>query len=285
MFQNRGPQYDWDTQEQGEILGAFFYGYVATQIPGGFLAEKFGGKWIYGLGTLCTAILTLLTPLAASGGVGWFMALRVLEGLGEGVTYPAMHAMMSKWVPLTERSRLVSIIQAGAQFGTFISFPVSGVLSAQLGWPSVFYFFGACGLVWFVFWVFFVFNTPSVHPRISQEERDYIENNMAVAPTGENGEKLPPPPLKHIFTSIPMLALTISHMGQNWGFYTLLTEIPTYLSDILHFSLQSVSMKTMRFAKNVERIHSIPITIAEWFHIRITISVYVPGKLTIWLDI
>ena len=176
---------------------------------------------------------------------------RVLEGLGEGVTYPAMHAMMSKWVPLTERSRLVSIIQAGAQFGTFISFPVSGVLSAQLGWPSVFYFFGACGLVWFVFWVFFVFNTPSVHPRISQEERDYIENNMAVAPTGENGEKLPPPPLKHIFTSIPMLALTISHMGQNWGFYTLLTEIPTYLSDILHFSLQSVSMKIMRFAKKM----------------------------------
>ena len=241
MFQNLGPQYDWNTQQQGDILGAFFYGYIVTQIPGGFLAEKYGGKWIYGLGTLCTAILTLLTPLAASGGVGWFMALRVLEGLGEGVTYPAIHAMMSKWVPLTERSKLVSIVQGGAQLGTIISFPVSGVLSANLGWPSVFYFFGACGLVWFIFWVLLVFNNPSVHPRISEEEKNYIETNMALAPTGTNGGKLPPPPFKQLFTSVPMLAFSIAAIGQNWGFYTLLTEIPTYLSDILHFSLQSVS--------------------------------------------
>ena len=76
-----------------------------TQIPGGFLAEKVGGKWVYGLGTLCTAVLTLLTPLAAEAGVGFFVALRILEGIGEGVTYPAMHALMAKWVPLTERSR------------------------------------------------------------------------------------------------------------------------------------------------------------------------------------
>merc|ERR1739844_887618 len=82
---NGNGEFDWDSKEQGLILGSFFYGYVLTQIPGGFLAEKYGGKWFYGIGTLCTAILTLLTPLAASGGVGWFMALRVLEGLGEGV--------------------------------------------------------------------------------------------------------------------------------------------------------------------------------------------------------
>ena len=94
-------------------MGAFFYGYVATQIPGGFLAERYGGKWVFGLGTLCTAVLTLLTPLAASGGIGWFMALRVVEGVGEGVTLPAMHAMIAQWVPLTERNRMVSMIQVG----------------------------------------------------------------------------------------------------------------------------------------------------------------------------
>ena len=35
------------------ILGSFFYGYVLTQIPGGRLAEVWGGKWLYGIGTLC----------------------------------------------------------------------------------------------------------------------------------------------------------------------------------------------------------------------------------------
>ena len=35
---------------QGVILGMFFYGYVLTQLPGGRLAELFGGKWLFGVG-------------------------------------------------------------------------------------------------------------------------------------------------------------------------------------------------------------------------------------------
>lgn len=66
------------------ILSSFFWGYVITHLPGGLLAEKFGGKYALGLGILSTAIFTLLTPLAATeGGAGWLIAVRFLEGLGE----------------------------------------------------------------------------------------------------------------------------------------------------------------------------------------------------------
>lgn len=68
---------------QANILGSFFYGYLITQIPGGRMAEVFGGKWLFGLGVLCTAILTLLTPLAARWGYAALIVLRILEGLGE----------------------------------------------------------------------------------------------------------------------------------------------------------------------------------------------------------
>jgi len=48
------------------------------------LAEKFGGKYVLGLGILSTAVFTLLTPLAATyGGASWLIAVRFLEGLGE----------------------------------------------------------------------------------------------------------------------------------------------------------------------------------------------------------
>ena len=40
-----------------------------------------------------------------------------------------------------------------------------------------------------------------------------------------------------IFSTTAFWALIIAHCGQNWGFYTLLTEIPTYLKNIQHFSL------------------------------------------------
>ena len=41
---------DDDYDDQGVILGMFFYGYVLTQLPGGRLAEIVGGKWLFGVG-------------------------------------------------------------------------------------------------------------------------------------------------------------------------------------------------------------------------------------------
>ena len=108
------------------------------------------------------------------------------------MTYPAMHAMMSRWVPLNERSKFVTLISSGAQFGTVISMPISGLMAANIGWRSVFYFFGALGCVWFIFWVFLVFNTPQNHPRITSDELRYIETN--IIRTAEDG--LPFPPIK-----------------------------------------------------------------------------------------
>ena len=67
----------------GIILGSFFYGYIFTQLPGGWIASKYGAKRVFGYGVLCTSILTLLTPLAAKFSIYALIAVRVLEGFGE----------------------------------------------------------------------------------------------------------------------------------------------------------------------------------------------------------
>ena len=79
-----GTTFDWDSGTQGLVLGCFFYGYVLTQIPGGRGAERFGGKWILGLGILLTSIFTILMPLAAKVDFRLLVATRIIEGLGEG---------------------------------------------------------------------------------------------------------------------------------------------------------------------------------------------------------
>ena len=56
---------------------------MITQIPGGWLAERFGGKMVFGVGVLMTALLTLLTPAAAGISVWALVALRVAEGFFE----------------------------------------------------------------------------------------------------------------------------------------------------------------------------------------------------------
>ena len=67
----------------GWILAAFFYGYVLTQIPGGWLAQRIGGKWVFGVGVVMTSVFTLFTPIAALSNVEFLITVRVLEGFFE----------------------------------------------------------------------------------------------------------------------------------------------------------------------------------------------------------
>lgn len=232
---HQDPVFNWNEQQQGNILGSFFYGYVLTQLPGGRLAELVGGKWLFGVGILVTAVFTLLTPVAASTSIWLLYAVRVIEGLGEGVTFPAMMAMISRWAPPGERSRMTAFTYAGAQFGTVISMPVSGILCDQVSWQSVFYVFGTIGVIWFVFWCFLAFDSPDRHPRISIEERTYIENSLH-----EFESKKPTSiPILKILTSVPVMAIAATHITQNFGFYVLLTELPTYMKNVLHFDMKS----------------------------------------------
>jgi len=47
------------------------------------LAQKYGGKHVFGIGIFLTAVLTLLTPMAARIGPAYMIGVRVLEGVGE----------------------------------------------------------------------------------------------------------------------------------------------------------------------------------------------------------
>lgn len=80
--------FEWSESTQGLILSGFYYGYAITHIPGGYLAERYGGKWTLGIGLLSTAIFTLLTPIVVkAGGATWLFILRVLQGMGEVSTH------------------------------------------------------------------------------------------------------------------------------------------------------------------------------------------------------
>lgn len=66
---------------------------------------------------------------------------------------------------------------------------VSGVLaSSAMGWPSIFYFSGAAGLVWSILYFFYGSSSPSdCSDRISPEEKRFIEASLN---TGDHGSKV-----------------------------------------------------------------------------------------------
>lgn len=68
--------------------------------------------------------------------------MRIGEGIGGGVTFPAMHVMIANWCPPNERSVMSAIVYAGTALGTVLSMFMAGILAGSYGWESVFYVMG-----------------------------------------------------------------------------------------------------------------------------------------------
>ncbi|XP_014217729.1 sialin-like, partial [Copidosoma floridanum] len=219
---------------QGVILSSFYWGYVITQIPGALIAETFGGKHTLGLGIVSTAVLTCLIPMATRfGDAPALIALRVLMGLCEGVTLPALNVLISQWTPPDERSKTGSFVYVGAPLGTVFATATSGLLLKYFDWPIVFYFFGILGALWYVIWIAFCYNSPREHPFISDKEAQYLENELC-----EHVHVNPPSvPWRAMLTSMPMWALIAVQIGHDWGFYTISSDLPSYMANVLLFKI------------------------------------------------
>ena len=200
------------------------------------MADRFGGKWLFGGSILLSSVISLLTPAAARLHLGFFLFLRILSGLGEGALLPALHALIARWSTPKYHSVVVSVIFTGTNVGIVLGMLVSGVLSDYgfaSGWPSVFYVFGMVGCVWSAAWFFLCYDSPAVHPRISSTEREYWRLMLGTT----NLVVRPPTPWRKIFSSIPVWALAVAFFAQNWGYYTLASCIPLFMYDVLGFDM------------------------------------------------
>ncbi|XP_022837725.1 putative inorganic phosphate cotransporter [Spodoptera litura] len=228
--------FDWNMQIQSVILSSFFWGYIILQIPSGELAARYGGMILV---TICIAVnsaVSLLIPIATYYG-GWQMlcGCRVLQGLSQGCLYPTMHNLIGKWVPLEEKSRLGTLIYGGAQLGTVIQLVVSGFIANSWGWPAIFYVNGATGAIWVVAYVFLGSDSPQRSKMIGDTERLYIQTSL-----GQVGEqKRLPTPWKKISTNLSFISLIVVHCGHNWGFWTLMTEMPSYMKQVLGVDIKA----------------------------------------------
>lgn len=233
-------EFDWDKETQGILLGGFFWGYIVTQIPGGLLSQRFGGKRVFGYFMLLAAIATLFSSLSARVSPYLLLFMRIINGVGQGVVFPAVHDIWAKWAPPLERSKLIGFSHAGAQIGNVLTFPLSAILcdyGFDNGWGSIFYVFGIVGIVWFCLWMFIAADTPAQHRSITKGERDYIETSLG---TGQIPHiPMRDTPWRAFATSMPVWAIVVAHTCSNWGTYTLLTNMPAYMKEVLKFDIKS----------------------------------------------
>eukprot|EP00744_Colponema_vietnamica_P017278 GILI01024271.1.p1 GENE.GILI01024271.1~~GILI01024271.1.p1 ORF type:complete len:299 (+),score=91.39 GILI01024271.1:63-899(+) len=92
-----------------------------------------------------------------------------------------------------------------------------------MGWPWCFYLFGLVGILWVFVFHFYSSSTPDQHPRISQQEKAYIRQEVPAATGAVNSV-----PLSAILVSPATWAIALAWFCNNWGWYTWLSWQPTF---------------------------------------------------------
>ena len=127
----------WSAGTAGFLQSAFFYGFAASQLPGGYLATRFGGARMLPVGVFLWSAATCAVPFVADDVRALFFS-RVLVGLGEGIAPSAATDVIARSVSATERSRAVAFVFNGFNIGSVLGLSLAPFIIETFGWRSVF---------------------------------------------------------------------------------------------------------------------------------------------------
>ncbi|MCF5706916.1 MFS transporter [Pseudomonas syringae] len=224
----------------GYIFSAFGWAYVAGQIPGGWLLDRFGSKKVYALSIFTWSLFTLLQGYVGEFGistaiVALFM-LRFLVGLAEAPSFPGNARIVAAWFPTAERGTASAIFNSAQYFATVLFAPLMGWIVYTYGWQHVFIVMGAAGIVFSAIWMKVIYS-PRNHPRINQAEIDHIANNGGMVDMDQDKSKSKKDAasgpkwdyIKQLLTNRMMLGIYLSQYCINGITYFFLTWFPVYL--------------------------------------------------------
>ena len=234
-------QFGWSEFHVGIILSSFYFGYMFTLIVGGYLADKYGGKKVLGYGLLIWSFFTIITPFFAYSGLWWLIFIRILMGLGEGITFPSWHAIYARWIPFNERTRAVAFTNSGIAAGTVFGYAVAALIISSYSWEWVFYLFGVLGVFWYFFWNRSVTSFPENNKYLSKNELRLIKNE---APSKETAPSIP---FLKLFKNMPFLAIALATFCNNWSLYTFLSYLPKYVNAPLNEGGMGVDLGSSTF--------------------------------------
>jgi sugar phosphate permease len=129
----------------GFILAAFTFGYALMQIPGGYLADRFGSRPLLIFALVFWSIFTGLTGLATS--FAMLVVIRIFFGIGEGLENGAQFKLIGDNFPPRERSAANAVFLTALSLGPAVAAPIAGWLVVHTGWQALFFWFTIPGLL------------------------------------------------------------------------------------------------------------------------------------------
>lgn len=130
--------------ELGLIMTVFSGATASTQLPFGYLVDKFGARWIL-IGGLAAESLAFVM-IGFGDGFWSLLAMMAVAGVANGVYHPADYAILSASVSGPRMGRAFSLHTFAGFAGFAVAPPLVIFLSEMIGWRMALVGFGLAGL-------------------------------------------------------------------------------------------------------------------------------------------
>jgi ACS family glucarate transporter-like MFS transporter len=172
-----------DSVSMGYIFSAFGWSYVLSQLPGGWLLDRFGSKKIYAYSLFLWSFFTFITGFrgffTGFAAVASLFFLRFMLGVAEAPAFPANSRISIAWFPTRETGTAAAIFNSAQYFATVLFAPLLGYIVQTFKWEYAFYFMGGVGFLFLIAWQKFV-STPAKSKYMNKAELEYITEGGAL---------------------------------------------------------------------------------------------------------
>lgn len=170
-------QYEWGLQYRSIVLAAYYVGFMVSQIPGGKLADHYGGHGIILSAVLIWSISTAVTPFLF-GSIPILSIFRAFVGLGQGMAMPAVNNIISTEVPFEKgRDHVISFSYSGFSVGAVAGLIAVERLITSFNTTVMFLVCGAVGIIWMIFFYVTLILFKQRNTSQSAEAKSYTDSS------------------------------------------------------------------------------------------------------------
>jgi ACS family D-galactonate transporter-like MFS transporter len=218
--------------EFGLLSSAFFFVYAFSQIPIGYVLDRYGVTVVSRIAAFLWSVASACTALAPN--FQTIYAARLFLGLAEAPTFPANAKAVAYWFPRGERGLATSLFDAAAKLSNAVGVAFTAYLLITFGWRGMFWWTAGLSLIFFALFYAF-YRNPSADKRLTPAEANYIREGGAEPETP--GVRQGGASLWYLLAQRKVWGLTIGFAAYGYLFAFLLTWLPTYLQNTFQINI------------------------------------------------
>jgi ACS family tartrate transporter-like MFS transporter len=225
----------FDDRVFGLGIGIFFLSYVALQVPGAILAQRWSGRGMICVTMIVSGVLTALTALVHTP--AQLYLARFLLGAAEAGFFPSVIVYLSYWFIQEDRAKATSNFMAAIPVSLVIGSPVAGwVLGHNWfgieGWRWLFFVEGIPAILLGAVAFFFLTDRPNEARWLNAGQRQWISQKLEQ----EKPLSQPSTSFAQALRSRSVLLLSSAAFLQYFIGYSVIFWLPTILKNQSGFS-------------------------------------------------